>query len=477
MKNFLSFCSSLFKPKMFLLWALFLVGVLPFVLLAPYAHPSADDWYQAAATMQVGFIAANVDYYIHMTGRYFSSLLLFSHPMLLSFAAFKVYSFLLVTAFVPAMLWAAVRWFPSASRLWQVTVGLTVLVAFLGGMPSPAQAFYWQTGSAGYIIPALLFLCLAAVLGRDCLAVDWRPSLARTVVCCLLAIFITGSSEIAMALLLLFLVILNVVRFRIASKVSLPLVAMLVCVVVGIFFVMLAPGNSVRIRWYSNDVHHSPVKAVLMAGMITAKQVLAWLAYGPFFLFSLLLLAGWPVETGATRKRAWEMIFWAVVLMGGTIFGGSFVGTWSMGDYLPLRSTNLLYLFFVFGWVVFVGGIATLLRSYEVKVPRLGPVLATGLFVVFLGLAAAGPHRPMWGGFSNIKNAWTDLLNGGASAYDKECYARYAIIQAATTDDVVVPPLKARPRSLLFSDLHVDPENWRNVGMSRFFRKHSIIMK
>jgi hypothetical protein len=292
-----------------------------------------------------------------------------------------------------------------------------------------------------------------------------------------LAFCITGCSEIAMALLLLTMVILNLICLRENSRVSFPYIAILLCVVVGIVIVMIAPGNTHRIRWYSNDVHHVPAKAVVMALELGVKQVLVWVVYGLFLPFTLVLIAGWPLEKQITRRKAWEMIAWSILLMAGTVFGGFFVGTWSMGDYLPLRSTNQLFFFFVIGWVVFAGGVAALLNAHRIKIPRLGPVLASSAFLVFIGIVAVGKCKPIWGGACNIKHAWIDLLGGAASAYDKECYARYNLIRTTQSQEVVLPRLKSRPPTIFFSDLSDDPANWRNLGMSAFFHKRRLLLE
>lgn len=185
-----------------LLLVLALVGVLPFVLLSMYAHPSADDWYMAADTLEKGFWRANVDYYLGLTGRFFSSALLFMNPIMLSFTWFKVYSMLLVLALPVSMRWAAGAWFPEAGRTWHWLLAVMSCVLFLWGMASPAQGFYWGTGSVGYTLPCVLSLVLAGLLGCSCLSLDWKPGRGRLIAAMLLALAITGCSEVAMALLL-----------------------------------------------------------------------------------------------------------------------------------------------------------------------------------------------------------------------------------------------------------------------------------
>ena len=79
-----------------IVWLVALLGITPFVLMTYFAQPSADDWYMAADTLEIGYLQANIGFYKTVTGRFFSSAMLFAHPMLLSFGAFKCYSFALV---------------------------------------------------------------------------------------------------------------------------------------------------------------------------------------------------------------------------------------------------------------------------------------------------------------------------------------------------------------------------------------------
>ncbi|MCF7787342.1 MAG: DUF6056 family protein [Prosthecobacter sp.] len=453
-----------------LVWLLALIGISPFVLLCCYAQPSADDWYMAADTMEKGYWQSNIDFYLGLTGRFFSSAVLFLHPMLLSFGAFKCYSLALILGLVVSLRWAVGGWFPETSSGWKWLLVVTSSVLFLWAMPSTAQGFYWGTGSAGYTLPGLLSLCLAGMFGRRCLDSGWRPQPVMLVIASLMAIAITGCTEVAMALFFAHLVVLNAVFFWRHRQVSRPLAILLAATLIGVAAVVLTPGNSVRRTWYTNDVNHVFVPAVLMALKLALRQLAVWLTFAPFFLFSLVIVSAWPAALQLSRQRAWELIVIAVVLMGGTLFGGFFLGTWSMGAAIPLRGINLLLLFFIIDWIILLAGIIALLRTCSIELPRAGVVLSLCAFLIFCSNAQMSVGN-------NIKAAWLDLLSGRAAQYEQQCAQRHALIRAATTPDVLVPILTARPYTLFFNDLTADPANWRNVGCARFFRKHSVALQ
>ncbi|OYW75823.1 MAG: hypothetical protein B7Z37_11565 [Verrucomicrobia bacterium 12-59-8] len=445
------------------------IGLVPFVILCAYSQPSADDWYMAADTMEKGYWQSNIDFYFGLTGRFFSSALLFMHPMLLSFGTFKCYSLLLVLGLVGSMRWAVGPWFPEASKGWKWALVVMASVLFVWGMASTSQGFYWGTGSAGYTLPCLLFFCLAGMFGRRCLELDWCPRPLALVVACLLAVAITGCTEVAMAVFLAHITALNVLFFWRHRQVSRPLLIVLSATFVGVAMVVLTPGNANRRAWYTNDVHHVFIPAFLMALKLGVRQAAIWLVFLPIVLFSLVILSTWPAAFQLSRQRAWELVIIALLLMLATVFGGFFLGTWSMGALIPQRAINLLLLFFIIDWVLLLAGVVSLLRSFQVEIPRAGVLLSLLAFLLFA--TALGTTN------NNVKAAWRDLLSGDAARYDRECNERHATIRASSEQDLLLPELKARPLTLFFNDLKTDPANWRNTGCARFFRKRSLAVK
>lgn len=445
------------------------IGILPFLLLCGYAQPSADDWYMAVHTMEKGFWRANIEMYLGQSGRFFSSALLFLNPMLLSFAAFKLWCLTVLVGLGLALRWAAAAWFPEASHSWRWMITVLVFVLFLWDMPSTAQGLYWGTGMAGYTLPGVLSLCLAGMFGRRCLDVDWSPRPALLAAASLIAFAITGCTEVAMALLLAHVSMLNALFFWRHRRVSRPLLVLLVATLAGVAVVVLTPGNANRQTWYDNEVAQAPVPALLMALKLAVRQVAIWLAFVPFFLFSLVIAGAWPEALQVSRQRAWELIVVSLVLMAGTVFGGFFLGTWSMGTAIPLRGVNLVLLFFIIDWIVLLAGIIALLRAWHVEIPRAGHVLCVSAFLIFCANAQMSAG-------TNVKAAWRDLIGGGAARYDQESAARHAFIRGSPEQDVLVPALAARPTTLFFNDLTPDPTNWRNTGCASFFKKRSVAL-
>lgn len=452
-----------------LLCLLAIIGILPFLLLTAFAWPSADDWYMAQHTMEKGYWRANVEMYLGLSGRFFSSGLLFMHPMLVSFSAFKVYTLALILGLIFSMRWAVGAWIPEASKGGKWALVVMAVVLFLMGMASTAQGFYWGTGSAGYTLPCVLSFCVAGMFGRRCLEPGWSPAHTVLVVCSLLAVAITGCTEVAMAVFLAHVSALNALFFWRHRKISRPLLVLLVATCLGVALVVLTPGNAQRSTWYHNDVHGRFVPAILMALKLAVRQIAVWHLFLPFVLFALVNLVTWPQALQPSRRHAREMVVVAVVLMAGTVLGGFFLGTWSMGGVIPQRAVNLLLLFVIVDWVILLAGLVPLLRALSVELPQPSPVLAVCAFLIFVSGVTATSN--------NVRTAWRDLISGDAVRYDSENAARNALLRASAEQDVLVPPLQARPRTLFFNDLTSDPTNWRNAGCAGFYRKRAVALK
>lgn len=454
------------QQRLLVLFCLFCL--LPFVLLAIYAHPSADDWYMAGDTQDLGYWQANANFYKFMTGRFASSALLYLHPMLWSFTAFKVACMILVLSVAPSLRWAVGAWFPEASTAWKWQTALVITTLYLWGMASTAQGLYWGTGAADYTLPAVLYACLAGILGRSCLAPDWKPSKARLISAMLVGFFITGCTEVAMALLFMHVVALNGVFLFLNRRVSRPLLALLIAVCLGITIVMMSPGNSHRSSLYSNDIQHALLPSLLFSLKMGAIRLAGWFTLTPLLLLSLLFLSGSVPGLALPRTRAWQLVGVVLLLLAGTLVGGFFIGAWSMGKTIPPRAINLLGWFFLLDWFVFLTAVSSLLRHHQMTVPVLNPA---AFALIFLTLTASlrGP--------GNVKIAWKDLLSGAAAAFDRENNARNKLIRESPEADMVLEPLKSRPRSLCFCDLTTDPTFWRNTSCAQFFHKKSLRIK
>ena len=79
---------------------------------------------------------------------------------------------------------------------------------------------------------------------------------------------------------------------------------------------------------------------------------------------------------------------------------------------------------------------------------------------------------------NNVKNAYADLLRGGAVRYNNELNDRYEYLSKSVSDSIVVPNLANTPRTIFLSDISSDPKSEFNSKYAHYFNKRYIsVMK
>lgn len=436
----------------------------PFLLLCAFAHPSADDWYMAAAGEKLGVLGASKKWYLNLTGRFTQQALTSLHPIRLGIAAYQSWCLaVLLTLFLSIYLCIR-RWLADFQHWqWSLISGAVVCV-FLWQMPSPAQGIYWVNGLNTYIFAAILQLLLAAVLGPKCVDRNPKYSLTSYALTLLLAILAVGCSEVAMSFQVMFLITLGIYSFIQHKRISRILLLAMTCTALASVVVFKAPGNEWRTSMYENAIHGQVLPSLWLAARLSIARLASWISSAPLTLITLVLLSFWQVKL-ANRKTAWLLVIASVVLIVGTVWGGFFVGAWSAGKSLPPRAINLIYFFFVMEWILLLHAALVFLKAHDFEPPRLN---TAAISVVIFGLYAALASP------SNVKTAWRELINGDARRFSQESTARFEMIRTAKADEVTVPALKTKPKTLFFNDFKSDPADWRNKGAAEFFNRKMI---
>lgn len=445
------------QSLLLLLFAAFVIT--PFALLCFYAHPSADDWYMAAAGRDLGVIGASVKWYQEMTGRIVQQGITSLHPIRLGVWACHLWCLGYLIGLGAGLHSLISRRLPELDRARRAGFIALALMLYLWVMRSPSQGLYWINGGNTYLLAGILQLHLFARLGPA----DLRLGTAAPVI--LLALAAAWCSELAMGLQFLSLILLGVWHWLEHRQPHRLVIAALIATTLAVAVIFLSPGNDWRAGEYHGAAQGRLIPSLILGGKLAISHLVAWLTFAPFFLLFLLLLAGWPVLAEKNPRRAWLLLALALVMIVGTTWGGFFIGAWSMGQSIPPRAVNLLCLFFVIEWGVLLAAVSAVLHAHGWARPAITPAT----FLLLLLALTATLRAP-----NNVKNAWRDLLSGDAAKFDRECQRRYTLIRDSAEAEVTVPPLRVQPVSLFFNDLKPDAADWRNVGMAEFFHKKAI---
>ena len=78
--------------------------------------------------------------------------------------------------------------------------------------------------------------------------------------------------------------------------------------------------------------------------------------------------------------------------------------------------------------------------------------------------------------YSSSVYAVKELVTGKAKAYGTQLDERFYILNNDPSPDIVVEDIKHKSRLLFFEDITTDPGDWKNVGMSEYYGKSSIVI-
>src|SRR3954447_1739769 len=129
-----------------------LAAIAPYVLLAMYAYPGADDFDYAMDTRLEGYWAAFAHQYLGWNGRFASNVLVLANPMVSgSVVAYKIVAVAMFAATLAAVYaFARVLGGAALDRRRAAACALGWTGVYLSGVPALGENFYWYTGSVTY---------------------------------------------------------------------------------------------------------------------------------------------------------------------------------------------------------------------------------------------------------------------------------------------------------------------------------------
>lgn len=472
-------------------WLFVGLGLLPFLVLSIYSHPALDDFSDAVLRQRQSFWECQAYLYQHWTGRYTTSLLLTElspvyHHWLRLYWLVPVGALLALAAGGYALVAAL------AGRQWTtggkaLAVGI-LLTLWLQQASSVAEILYWYNGVAVYTLPVALLLGWLALLIRYWQQPPGSPATRPLLLAsAALGVVLVGTNELialplcaAMGLLLLWAFYRqDARRFGLLALVGLLAVALLVS--------FLAPGNMARATLINRSV--SLIWVVVGPFSASAYLLLNWLSSGLLIGSSLLVLPA-LARLAAAPRLSWLGRFHPLLLAAlllGLLALSEVPSYWATGGLVPPRGRAMLYLLFLVGWfgLMLVG-----LVRWQTAVARYlqGPLLAFGgwappasaalwawLLLSFLADHNVRQLRPQMGqGSNNIVVAYREWLNGTARRYDAQLSRRYHSLRTGATARQQLPPLTARPATLLYYDITTDSAYWGNTAYARYFGKKAV---
>jgi hypothetical protein len=449
--------------------------LLPYVALAAFAHPIADDFTYAFDTQRDGFWAAYRAQYVSWNGRFASNVFELAGPMVWgSVASYRAVAvaMLMGTALAAYCLVRALT-----RGAWSRPQGLGAAVAlsavFVTIVPSLGETIYWYTSTVTYQLSAILF-AIHAAMTIDALAGDVGvSSRARLAAAFVLVPVVVGMNEVAMAMIVLFLAsVLAIAAIEGRRRVTMVAGAMLAVALASSLAVWLAPGNAVRAAMY--PVRHDLFRSLALTVLQTIRFGAAWTTSGPLVLASLLYL---PLAAEVAERVP---VFRAVSPLGATAMAAGAVLTipiatfpvyWSTGLLGQHRTPSIACFVFVLLWFATLTALVATGRLPTATRFTGDPRVRAAVFVLFAtSLACTG----------NASIVVVDVAHGRPPAFAREMAARNAALRACARTPQApcfVARLSARPDSFYVVDVVEDPDSWINNAYRYYFHTGAVSAK
>lgn len=464
--------NGIFKKKniAYMIIALGLYSITPFIIISQYNHPSSDDF--GLGLSKEKLIPNIVKTYEHRNGRYFQTISARLNPLRYhSFRMYKVLPIILLCLFTVAMI-SFIYYFLRKYYTFKHIFAISSLFIFLFllQMPSTSEGFFWFSGYVTYLIPTILTLFLIPIIF---IAIETNSRLQKIVLLfasSILCAAIIGSNEISLFILdstILFLFVNQLLKSRAINKILFGL--LILCLTLSVIEI-IAPGNYVRID--SSSFSENLIWTIFGSLSLTITEFIKWSI--PLLIASIFYTLQWgtPLTKKLSARKDFSNINFnlSIIFYLGIIYLSNFIHVFLTGYNPSYRVQNIIYLFFILGWFMN-------LQLYLNKQNKSWFVIQTGISKIFLITSVLLLFLLSFQLDKNISTVYIDLITGKAKAYDRELTNRYQQINICKTDSCEVIFLSNIPKTIFFSDIKdISHGGIKNKGYSKYFNKSYIYL-
>ncbi len=473
-----------YRLLFWLLLAVLVLCLIPLLIVGRYAVPCTDDFAYGAAAHAEYLASGSVlrtfrvalqqvrDTYFGWQGTFSAVFLMSVQPAVFGTQYYFLTPVLMLLSLICGLFCLCPALFSGLLGLPRALSGCIAVVAALlciQLLPSPAQGFFWFNGSVYYTFFFGVSLMTFA-LGLRCLR---RGGVGRLLLLCLLGIFLGGGNYVTglssaivacstMALLLL-------LKNRRWTGLLLPTL----CLLAAFALSMAAPGNAVRQSALANSPN--AIWAIGESFRCGLRYSARWFRFPLFGALAFLAVLLWPALQRCTFSFRFPLL---VTAYSYCLLSAMFCPSlYAMGGPGEQRLLNIIYyayvLLLVINLIYWLGWAAGRRenRSAPSGGARLWAVLGAGvlcLLCCFLHIRS--------GGFSSVM-ALGAMRSGEAQAYCAAAETRFEILEDPAIRDAVLEPFPCKPYVLFMDDITEDSQDWRNLSMSTYYNKDSVVLR
>jgi len=355
--------------------------------------------------------------------------------------------------------------FFKASTSKKMAVAATWLCLYVASIPSVYDAFFWQTSAFNYPITFIYWAYFVVCLNRFSEYTSLKKRAFYAFCACSLIFFIVGSNEAMMLFIIGFLTIIGCYKSFSSKKMDFFILFLWLEALLCAYFVMSAPGNTVRMEgnsFLNNGISVAALKTVKSL----VRESFRWIFFTPLLPFTVLFFAllnqSENISQNGLIRTNRAVVFLSFVVLVGILF---FAIHYGIREGIPGRVMNLIVTFFLAGWFfncLIWSAQTTLFKKITFSKPL---ILLTSAWILQMMLLSP-----------TVRLIYSDLLSGKAYRYSKEMKQRFAEIEQSTADSVYLAPLKDKPLSLHCEDIRTDEKHLWNRCYAKYFHKKKIVL-
>ena len=463
--------------KMILAFEVFTLILL--IILSFFAYPQADDFNFANSLHNFGWLGSQIKWYKTWFGRFSSTMLLISTSYIDLQIRSKIFPIIIIFGYVFAFYLVSGKLFTDVSKKFRLIFALTIFLLYVSGMPSLSQGIYWFTGVATYApanIAIMIFLSYFDSIKNNKIYIGLI----------LLGVFIVGSNEVSM-LVLMICVVAGLLK-DIKNK---KLWLMFAVFALFALIVVLSPGNAVRSELFAGKNHRLLFSTAASLGLMGTLMV-TWLL-NPLLWIAAFLFCRFRQKLNFRIILPQEKPVFVILFLLFLMFCTFFPSFWATALPAPERNMNMahLILVFLFFYCLNLEKVQKNTAVIQKKTP-----LWVAIFTIWVVAAScfsslnippkqdvayylrhpfnAVQYTVIAYGQNNLYHVYSDLFSGRVINYRKTMLAREEKIKNYKEGLLCLPKVKRIPRSIVFNDLSKDSALWINKNFAEYYHLEKV---
>ena len=374
--------SIFMKKAKFLFISLFLivgfVGISIFIYMAYFVRMYGDDFCFAIRIANNGLFYTIVDFYQTWSGRFFADLFMLGFSTTSKIMLIEISIFVLTTFFGLWLIRANSQ--KNKINFWIISSSVFLPFAIFSALPDPYKSLYW-IANAQLLFPVSILIILFITFIAHGFMKGFRYEKLSVVITFFLSVAISNGHEILAPAMLFstFSLLIYCIYFRKKHKPIQLYVAIsaLIGSVVGVLFLVLAPGNYARMAAQNYAPIPDLFSALTMSFGFYSNFLINFTESWKWVLFLAAFVAG--IMSDTFLPKGWKYSVVIVVIMIVSSWGTFLMSTFAMSATLPMRTQFLPIFFLTIGFF-----------SLGATFPRIKPNFAINLvgigILIFFGL-------------------------------------------------------------------------------------------